>query len=212
MTRAETRTWAWALAASLTIHGALIWRVSTAAADGGQGTPAPVVTRVRFNSTGSAPSAPTTVTPPEPAKPKPPEKTKEKAAVPIPEPKPKASESTESAMAAAPTGSLASTAAVAGSASAAEVRQAWRNQLLAHIERKKFYPEAARRRGVTGGVRVEFIVGPGGTVSGLGCSAGPAVLNEAACEAVRRSVPLPLPPPEIAFPVSVSFIMEFALK
>jgi protein TonB len=216
MSGSEARTWAFAVCFSLGVHGALLWQVRTLDGESGHGTPSPTVTRVRFNTTRAAPSKMNAVTETKP-RPKPvAEKAPAVATMPVAEPEPEVSEEQESdeqvASLAPLSGSEASSATVPGAASIAELRQAYHSQLMAHIEGKKFYPETARRRGVTGGVRVGFIVAPGGSASALECSQGPGVLVQAACEAVRRAVPLPMPPPELQLPFSVSFVMDYSLK
>jgi protein TonB len=92
------------------------------------------------------------------------------------------------------------------------VRARYARALAAHIERYKYYPETARRRGIVGGVRVAFIVSAQGVAAALECDRGPSALTAAACEAVRRAMPLPVPPPELASPMPVSFVMDFSLK
>jgi protein TonB len=109
-------------------------------------------------------------------------------------------------------GSEDSSVPVPGASSLAELRQAYHSELMAHIEASKFYPDAARRRGVTGGVRVEFMVATGGAAVALECGRGPGILVQAACEAVRRAVPLPAPPSELHLPLPVSFVMDYSLK
>lgn len=103
-------------------------------------------------------------------------------------------------------------AALAQAASLARARQQYEQQLMAHIEARKFYPPIARRRGMEGRVRVSFMVVDAGGVAGLRCTSGPALLSGAACDAVSNSLPLPQPPEGLALPLAVSFGMEFSLK
>jgi TonB family protein len=63
---------------------------------------------------------------------------------------------------------------------------------VARIRSARRYPELARRREIEGRVRVAFTVAPDGRVERISVkrSADP-LLDEAACDAVRRAAPLP---------------------
>jgi protein TonB len=63
---------------------------------------------------------------------------------------------------------------------------------LERIRAARHYPELARRRGIEGVVRVGFVVDETGRVDRVELRQGvDALLDEAACEAVRRAAPLP---------------------
>jgi periplasmic protein TonB len=63
-----------------------------------------------------------------------------------------------------------------------------------HLERFKFYPESARRRGIGGNVDVGFRLTAGGHVAQvrITASSGYALLDEAAEAIVARAVPFPV--------------------
>jgi periplasmic protein TonB len=63
-----------------------------------------------------------------------------------------------------------------------------------HLERFKFYPESARRRGIGGAVDVGFRLTEGGHVTQLriAASSGYALLDETAEAIVTRAVPFPV--------------------
>lgn len=63
-----------------------------------------------------------------------------------------------------------------------------------HLERFKFYPEDARRRGIGGDVDVGFRLTDGGRVAQLriASSSGYALLDRAAEAIVTRAVPFPV--------------------
>ncbi|MBN1283384.1 MAG: TonB family protein [Proteobacteria bacterium] len=82
--------------------------------------------------------------------------------------------------------------------------------LLAKIWRRidsaKYYPAAARRRGISGEPRVTFQIGEDGGVvwARLAGSSGEAMLDEAAVATVRRAAPLPYYPAPITLAVKYS--------
>lgn len=86
--------------------------------------------------------------------------------------------------------------------------------LVAHIERYKRYPRAARRRRLQGVVRVSFVLRGNGGIAALRVdqeSAHP-VLAQAAVQTVRSALPLPAAPEEVECPMRVSFGMAFTLR
>ncbi len=85
-------------------------------------------------------------------------------------------------------------------------------RLLAHIERHKFYPRAARRRALEGEVEVTFEVLAEGRVRALEVRGGARLLRNAARQAVQAAQPLPRPPEATALPYRVRFRMRFALQ
>lgn len=91
----------------------------------------------------------------------------------------------------------------------------WQSQLLAHLERNKRYPEAARLRSLRGVVVVAFAMDQHGMVTGRSVknSAGHDILDRAALEMLERAQPLPLPPPEIeGDPIQLVVPVRFFLQ
>ncbi len=99
----------------------------------------------------------------------------------------------------------------AGGAGSVSPRK-WQTQLIAHLERRKRYPTAARGRGEEGVVYVRFTVdGQGQVLSvALARSSGFPDLDEAVLALVRRASPLPPPPPGI--PRDVTAPVRFNIR
>lgn len=91
-------------------------------------------------------------------------------------------------------------------------RQRYLADVMAHIEQHKWYPKAARRRGLEGEVSVRFILLPDGSTRNLLVENGPDVLLSAARKAVERAVPMPKPPSKVDCPVECEFRMRFSLN
>jgi periplasmic protein TonB len=97
-----------------------------------------------------------------------------------------------------------STAALArspGSAtSPANMQITWTKALVAHLNRFKRYPDAARARGVQGEVSVTFTIDRTGQVvaSHVVHSSGSTTLDEEALAVLHRASPLPSPPAQLA--------------
>ncbi len=72
----------------------------------------------------------------------------------------------------------------------------WKARVVAHLERRKRYPAAARARGEEGTVLVAFRIDSGGRVlsASLARSSGHSALDEAALAMVTRASPVPAPP------------------
>jgi len=77
------------------------------------------------------------------------------------------------------------------------------------IEKCKYYPSSARRRGMNGEVTVDFTLMPNGQVEGIDVVGRHKVLCMAAAEAVKKAQ-LPTPPGNE--PYKVKFVMEYALE
>ena len=92
------------------------------------------------------------------------------------------------------------------------LRERYLSQLLAHIERHKFYPQAARSRGMEETVKVSFVLLEKGGVDDLKVEGKHKLLRNAAREAMEKARPLPPPPPDVTCPLRVSFRMRFALR
>lgn len=91
-------------------------------------------------------------------------------------------------------------------------REEYLATLLAHIEKRKSYPRAARRRGVEGSIKVSFTLGCDGTVSNIRTTGGHKLLKKSASKAVMASLPLPKPPTGINCPMLVNYAMAYKLK
>lgn len=85
-------------------------------------------------------------------------------------------------------------------------------EVMAHIERHKWYPKAARRRGIEGEVHVSFKLLPDGSTHQLVVEDGPTLLLAAARKAVEKAMPMPLPPATIDCPLECEFRMRFNLN
>jgi protein TonB len=72
----------------------------------------------------------------------------------------------------------------------------WQSRLMAHLERRKKYPSAARSRGERGTVYVRFRIDDGGNVlsASLARSSGFPELDAEVLSLVRRASPVPAPP------------------
>jgi protein TonB len=126
-----------------------------------------------------------------------------------PEPE-KAQKAQARAQTTAPPAKQAAAPRNATGASAAVSPAKWQSRLMAHLERRKKYPPAARKRRAEGTVLVRFAIDCSGNVlsSGLVRSSGHPELDEAVLALVRRASPVPAPPPgaphEITAPVRFS--------
>jgi len=91
-------------------------------------------------------------------------------------------------------------------------RERYLSSVMAHLEKHKWYPKAARRRGIEGEVNVSFMLLPDGSASGVVVEGAPSVLLAAAKEAVEKAMPLPTPPANIHCPLACEFRMQFSLN
>lgn len=75
----------------------------------------------------------------------------------------------------------------------------WAGKVMAHLERRKRYPEAALERGATGTVLVRFTIDDEGNVlsSSLVRSSGVPELDREVLSLVKRASPVPAPPPGV---------------
>ncbi len=80
--------------------------------------------------------------------------------------------------------------------SASRAKASWGKILVAHLERHKRYPQAARAQAATGTTFVEFTIDRSGQVTAttIAKSSGSRVLDDAALEMLARASPLPAPP------------------
>lgn len=82
--------------------------------------------------------------------------------------------------------------------SAQRVRAAWQKELVAHINRNKRYPAGPARRNEA--ITLSFTLDRAGHVVAVSVtqSSGDRAFDEAALAMMRRSDPVPLPPPRVA--------------
>lgn len=214
----ERGIWAGAVVVSLGLHLALFWpgRIMLSADDGTARQQAGV-TRLSFRVMEKPPPpAPVPEVKPQPKPPEPP-KPKPKPPEPKPEPRPAKKNVPVEKIPVSEPEPVEDTAPApvetAGDPREAEqARSHYLGRLLAHIEEHKFYPRAARRRGVQGVIQVSFLLHENGQVSALVLDDGHEVLRKAAEEAVQAALPLPQPPSDVVCPLRVSFGMEFKLN
>lgn len=225
--------WSGAITLSLALHGMLFLNIGSVAGNQAEPQPKRNVTRVSFRS---AASPPTILLPAPKEAPKEPEREVTEAPEPRPKPTPpKPEKRGERARQVEPRPALEptpQTPPVPSSAAADKVpavseaisgtvddqaliekaKQEYLRRLMAHIEKYKQYPQAARRRRLEGDVRVSFTLQAGGQALALRVEGGPAVLGKAAQQAVEEALPLPLPPPTLSLPWPVAFTMRFTLN
>jgi len=91
-------------------------------------------------------------------------------------------------------------------------QEVYMQQLLAHIENRKYYPRSARIRGIEGNILVSFELLADGGIKSLQVTGGGSVLENATRQAVLNSVPLPLPPLEISVPRKIEFSIQYLLQ
>jgi periplasmic protein TonB len=218
--RDEATRWGIAAAVAVALHGSLallfLNRAPTSDFDAG----APVVTielpeapaafATPPNDLAPGPlEAETDPTPPE-EKPKP---IQPESDVALPMPEPPREQPVEQKQAAAPpsvTMPSAPAPPVAGAAvqpSTASVNR-WESELVAHIERFKRYPGAARAEGVQGVARVAFTIDADGKVlaSRVVKSSGSPDLDAESLAMLTRAQPVPRPPAGVAMKL-LSFVV-----
>ena len=91
-------------------------------------------------------------------------------------------------------------------------QQLYMHDLLTHIEGYKFYPRAARRRGVEGEVIMSFTLLANGRIQDLQASGEHSVLIGAAKQAMEEAVPLPLPPSSMTLPRNIKISIIYSLR
>ncbi|CAN7243488.1 energy transducer TonB [Bradyrhizobium sp. LjRoot220] len=93
---------------------------------------------------------------------------------------------------------------------ARRVRATWQKELSAHLDKHKKYPKGAQK---TAEIAVRFTLDRMGRVlsASIEKSSGDSVFDEAALAAVRRSDPVPAPPPLIA-DEGLSFTVPFIFR
>lgn len=215
----EGIVWSSAFIMSLLLHLTLFWPgFFVLSAEDGKARQQAGVTRLSFRVAAKPPPPapvpevkPQPKQPPEPPKPKlpkpkPVEQKLVKQAVPV-EPMAEVEPATEPVV-----DSTSVPLEVAGDPQQLEqAKRSYLGQVLAHIESHKFYPRAARRRGLQGVIQVSFVLHKNGRITNLMLEDGHEVLRMAVAEAMQAALPLPLPPRDVPCPLRVNFSMEFKL-
>lgn len=90
----------------------------------------------------------------------------------------------------------------------------WEAQLLAHLEKHRRYPAAARARREQGVAHVRFLMNRDGRVLSIAIlrSSGSAALDRAALDTLRRAQPLPTIPPDKPAPLELAVPVEFFVR
>lgn len=90
----------------------------------------------------------------------------------------------------------------------------WEAMLLAHLEKHRRYPSAARARRDQGVAHVRFTMNRQGQVLGAAIlrSSGSAALDRAALDTIRRAQPLPSIPEDRPDPLELTVPVEFFLR
>ena len=84
--------------------------------------------------------------------------------------------------------------------------------LQARIESRKYYPRSARKQGIEGNVDASFRLFKDGEVRDITTSGAHRLLNHAASQAIKKSLPFPAPPDSIDLPKTIHFSMHYDLK
>ena len=111
---------------------------------------------------------------------------------------------------------LATASRTVGAANAQELdeMQLFKIMVREKIEKAKFYPSAARRRGYEGAVGVRFTIQPAGDVEDVEIVA-PChcdTLNKAACSAVKEAAPYSPMPDSLKGPIDMEVNVAYRLK
>ena len=84
--------------------------------------------------------------------------------------------------------------------------------VVAAVEKNKFYPLAARRRGLVGEARITVNINEDGSLADIKVECDQPLLARAAEDAVRKTAPLPRPNSRTVCPVCLVFKMSFKLN
>lgn len=130
----------------------------------------------------------------EETRPKPPKEQAKKP--PRPTPSAASQASVEAAAQVKPSNRTAARQTMSGLFSSSMTPAKWQSRLMAHLERRKRYPAAARSRGEVGTASVRFTIDDGGNVLAvsLAGSSGFPELDQEVLALVRRASPVPAPP------------------
>ncbi|RMH60576.1 MAG: energy transducer TonB [Zetaproteobacteria bacterium] len=94
----------------------------------------------------------------------------------------------------------------------ARERQRYLAKIKHIIEAHKRYPNVARRRRMTGDVRIRFELLASGEVRHVSTEGGCRILQHAAMATVREVLPLPPPPPFFRTPWRGELVMRYRLR
>ena len=92
------------------------------------------------------------------------------------------------------------------------IKQQYLALVLQHIEQHKYYPKAARRRGIEGTIAVSLHILQNGKFNHITVGDSPSILYKAIQKTLTRSEPLPQPPTELTFPLQLQFHIQFSLQ
>jgi len=84
--------------------------------------------------------------------------------------------------------------------------------LLNHIEGHKFYPNAARKRGLEASLQVSFHLLSENKIAGLTIEGHHKLLRKSAEKAVLSALPMPDVPVPLELPMQVAFLMTYELR
>lgn len=93
-----------------------------------------------------------------------------------------------------------------------QVRQSYLDYVLSYIEGHKYYPHAARLRGIEGSIQVSFELQKDGSIRELSAHGESIKLRRAAKGSVNKALPLPACPKEVDCPIRVNYAMQFKIK
>ncbi|MCW8910779.1 MAG: TonB family protein [Gammaproteobacteria bacterium] len=91
-------------------------------------------------------------------------------------------------------------------------KQQYVQALMKHIDAHKFYPSAARRRGIQGEVQVSFCLTADKLAINIEANGSISVLQRAAIQAVQDASPFPEPPAEVFYNSPIVISMVYALE
>jgi protein TonB len=92
----------------------------------------------------------------------------------------------------------------------AERNKFW-TKLRVKIDRNKFYPRIAKKRGMQGRVKVKFTILANGNVGHISVS-GPKVFHNSAKNAVKKAFPIDAKKSPISLPTSVNVPLNYQLR
>jgi protein TonB len=92
----------------------------------------------------------------------------------------------------------------------AERNKFW-TKLRVKIDRNKFYPRIAKKRGMQGSVKVKFTILANGNVGHISVS-GPKVFHNSAKNAVKKAFPIDIKKSPISLPTSVNVPLNYQLR
>lgn len=93
-----------------------------------------------------------------------------------------------------------------------EYRNRYLYQIYSLIEANKYYPSAARRRGMQDNVQVSFQLLASGDITNLIITSQHKALRHAAQVAIKKSLPFLKPPEELETPIKIQYAMAFKLN